>query len=546
MDTLQFSTQESRVWLAEQRTVLISLSALAYFRRDIVNALGNERAKSFFMRLGFFLGLSDADLARSLEPDAKKTFLLGPQLHSLRGMVKVEPKVLEYQAGQAHFYAEFDWLDSFEVEIVNIAFDEFKQPACWILLGYACAYSSHFTGLDIQYREVSCRGQGDQHCRIVGKLAHEWPDHAEFAQYYRQAPLIEELYQLHARMAELTQETIATVDATDALGEEAPFTSAVQMLDRGAQADLSLLLIGETGTGKEVLARRVHRLSPRHAQPFVAVNCAAIPPELIEAELFGVEKGAFTGAQQTRIGRFERAHGGTLFLDEIIELSPRAQAAMLRVLQEGELERVGGQRTHKVNVRIIAATNEDLDEAVKNGRFRADLFYRINAFTVRVPPLRERQNDIPLLAEHFRVRYEKKYSKATLGFTEQALAALYAHDWPGNIRELENTVERSLILTDAGQLISDESLFHAGFVSASASSSGRHTVVPSTVAAKILQPVVENVLERGVEWASLEQVLLEQALDKAQGNVSEAARMLGLSRPAFAYRLRRNQEIDEG
>ena len=173
------------------------------------------------------------------------------------------------------------------------------------------------------------------------------------------------------------------------------------MIDKAAKGKVSVLLLGETGVGKEVIARSVHLSSERAEQPFVAVNCAAIPPDLIEAELFGVEKGAYTGANQSRQGRFERAHGGTIFLDEVVELSPRAQATLLRVLQEGELERVGDNRTRSIDVRVIAATNESLAEAVQNGRFRADLYYRLNVFPVKIPPLRERLEDLPLLAEHF-------------------------------------------------------------------------------------------------------------------------------------------------
>ena len=184
-----------------------------------------------------------------------------------------------------------------------------------------------------------------------------------------------------------------------------------------------MLLLGETGVGKEVIARSLHLRSERAGGPFVALNCAAITAGLIEAELFGVGKGAYTGAQQSRMGRFERAHGGTLFLDEIVELSPRAQASLLRVLQEGELERVGDSQTRHVNVRVIGATHEDLAEAVKQGRFRADLYYRLNVYPVRIPALRDRREDIPLLIEHFLEKRHGAYQKKTLGLSDRALEA---------------------------------------------------------------------------------------------------------------------------
>lgn len=550
VEKLHFNPEEGKIWLAEQRTVLMGLGALSSFRKEIITTLGMERAKGFFMRLGYYSGMRDAELAKKLNPDADpdQAFLTGPQLHCLRGMVKVIPLVLEYDPSQKHFYAEFEWIDSFEVEICRMALGQLEEPACWMLLGYACAYSSYFTGLDIQFREVECRGQGDQHCRIIGKVASEWPDHEEFSHLFREAPLIDELYELQSRIADLEQSLGYPENLPKAIGEAPPFTSALEMIDRGANAEVTMLLIGETGTGKEVLARRVHSMSSRKDGPFVAVNCAAIPPELIESELFGVEKGAFTGATQSRKGRFERAHAGTIFLDEVVELSPRAQAALLRVIQEGELERVGDDQTRKVDVRIVAATNEDLANAVKAGRFRADLFYRINAYMVVIPPLRERQNDIALLAEHFRKRYEKQYRKVTLGFTDRALAALHDHNWPGNIRELENTVERGIILTDDSSSITEHNLFSMSWnqsphehdkVRRINTSSGQLENLSSERV--FIDSLSEQILAHQISIETLEKSLIERAMNRSEGNIAAAARLLGLSRPALAYRIKRSQ-----
>ncbi|KDE40724.1 Positive regulator of phenol hydroxylase [Nitrincola lacisaponensis] len=551
VDKLHFNPEEGKIWLAEQRTVLMGLGALSSFRKEIITTLGMERGKGFFMRLGYYSGMRDAELAKKLNPHATpdEAFLTGPQLHCLRGMVKVVPLVLEYDPKKKHFYAEFEWIDSFEVEICRMSLGQLNEPACWMLLGYACAYSSHFTGLDIQFREVECRGQGDQHCYIVGKVATEWPDHEEFSHFFREAPLIDELYELQSRIADLEQSLGFPEDLPKAIGEAPPFTSALEMIDRGANAEVTMLLIGETGTGKEVLARRVHSMSTRKEGPFVAINCAAIPPELIESELFGVEKGAFTGATQSRKGRFERANGGTIFLDEVVELSPRAQAALLRVIQEGELERVGDDQTRKVDVRIVAATNEDLAEAVKAGRFRADLFYRINAYMVVIPPLRERQNDIALLAEHFRKRYEKLYRKATLGFTDRALAALHEHDWPGNIRELENTIERGIILTDEQGFINEQSLFNTRWKQEKPESAQVRKINTRSgqlenrsVESLVLDSLSEQVLSQEISIEAVEKALIDKAMQKSDGNISAAARLLGLTRAALAYRLKRSEE----
>ncbi len=549
---LKFKPEEGKIWLAEQRSVLMGLGALSSFRKEIISTLGQERGKGFFKRLGYFSGLKDAELALNLEKDthSDQAFLIGPMLHNLRGMVKVNPLALEYDAQKKYFYAEFEWIDSFEVEICRTSLGQLNEPACWILLGYACAYSSHFAGMDIQFREVECCGQGDHQCRIVGKAATEWPDHEEFSLLFREAPLIDELYELQSRLADLEQ-TLAynPENLYRALGEAPPFTSALTMIDRGANSEVTMLLLGETGTGKEVLARRVHSLSKRNNQPFVAVNCAAIPQELIESELFGVEKGAYTGATQSRKGRFERAHGGTIFLDEIIELSARAQAALLRTLQEGEIERVGDNQTRKIDVRVVAATNEDLAIAVKEGRFRQDLFYRINAYTVIIPPLRERKNDIILLAEHFRKRYEKQYKKTTLGFTDLAVEALHSYNWPGNIRELENTIERGIILTDDQNSITEITLFNTGHSSLNTQAgdvrkinqqSGQIETIDSK--SHLKATLAEQVLYNQISITELEEMLIKKAMDKSAGKVSVAARMLGLSRAAFAYRLKRIEE----
>lgn len=548
LDQLKFQPEDGKIWLAEQRSVLMGLGALSSFRKEIITTLGQERGKGFFMRLGYMMGMKDAELARSLgsKNDFEEQFLFGPLLHNLRGMVKVRPLTLEYDPKKNYFYAEFEWINSFEVEICRTALGQLNEPACWILLGYACAYTSHFAGMDIQYREVLCCGQGDNKCKIIGKKASEWPDYKEFNQLFLEAPLIDELYELQSRIADLEQTlTFIPPSVYGALGEAPPFTSALALIDKGAPSEVTMLLLGETGTGKEVLARRIHSLSARNEKPFVAVNCAAIPPELVESELFGVEKGAYTGATQSRVGRFERANEGTIFLDEIIELSARAQAALLRTLQEGEIERVGDNKTRKVDVRVIAATNEDLEQAVKEGRFRQDLFYRINAYVINIPPLRNRKNDIILLAEHFRKRYEKQYKKTTLGFSDLAIDALNNYDWPGNIRELENTIERGIILTDNQESITELNLFSSGKNAFGKNHYSLNTTSgnfePMSLSDSFEADLADQIISHNISLEELESSVLNKALELAKGNISEAARTLGLTRAAFDYRLKKQQ-----
>ncbi|HYQ39496.1 MAG TPA: sigma-54-dependent Fis family transcriptional regulator [Pseudomonas sp.] len=539
---IRFLSQEGKIWLGEQRMLLMQLSALANFRRELIDLLGVERAKGFFLRMGYQSGLKDAELARKLRPDSSELdiFLAGPQLHMLKGMLRSRPIEVDIDVEKGRFYAEIDWLDSFEVEICQTELGLMDQPVCWTLLGYACSYTSAFMGREIIFKEISCRGRGDDKCRVIGKTAEEWADAAEFKAYFKNDAVIEELYELQSQVTSLRSRLHKQDGQYYGIGQSPAYQRICQTIDKAARGKVSVLLLGETGVGKEVIARSVHLRSARAEQPFVAVNCAAIPPDLIEAELFGVEKGAYTGASQSRAGRFERANGGTIFLDEVIELTPRAQATLLRVLQEGELERVGGQQTRKIDVRVIAATNEDLAQAVQAGRFRADLFYRLNVFPVQIPPLRERREDIPLLADHFLTKFHAEYAKKTLGLSDRALEACVHYAWPGNIRELENVIERGVILTESNDSISVEALF-PGLVLEGES----HGIRLSSAGELVQRPTatpshwMQQILEGGLTLEHVEATLIREAMQRSHGKVSRAARLLGLTRPALAYRLKK-------
>jgi transcriptional regulator with GAF, ATPase, and Fis domain len=236
------------------------------------------------------------------------------------------------------------------------------------------------------------------------------------------------------------------------VGESAAMRGVLDRVARVAATDATVLVTGETGTGKELIARAIHAGSARAKRPFVRVNCGALAEGLVASELFGHERGSFTGALERRKGRFELANGGTIFLDEVGELPPALQVALLRVLQEGEFERVGGTETLKIDARVVAATNRDLDEAVREGRFRSDLLFRLNVFPIAMPPLRERKDDIPLIAEHYARQYARKLGKRIHGVSPSAMEALLAYPWPGNIRELQNVVERAVILASGNVL----------------------------------------------------------------------------------------------
>ena len=550
-EQIRFQSTEGKIWFGEQRMLLMHLSAMAAFRREIVNSMGVERAKGFFLRLGYQSGVRDAELARKLRPDRDEIdiFLAGPQLHSLKGMVKAVPLEIDIDQETGEFYGRVQWIDSFEVEICQTELGQMDEAVCWSLLGYACAYTSSFMGREIIFKEVSCRGCGDEKCIIEGKPAEQWEDAEEFKGYFKADPIIEELYDLQAQLSSLRSSLQQQQGQYYGIGQSSAYNKVCKMIDKAAQGKVSVLLLGETGVGKEVIARSVHLRSERAESPFIAVNCAAIPPDLIEAELFGVEKGAYTGANQSREGRFERANGGTIFLDEVIELTPRAQATLLRVLQEGELERVGDNRTRKVNVRVIAATNESLEQAVEDGRFRADLFYRLNVFPVKIPPLRDRLDDLPVLIEHFLKKFHSEYDKKTLGLSDKALDLCLHYHWPGNIRELENVIERGVILTDNNESISQEALFVAAPPPVETQpadcvdSGGNVTSGPSGAAGS--QHWSEHILGNHISLEEVEETLMRVAMERASQNVSKAARILGLTRPALAYRLKKSGILAE-
>ena len=304
-----------------------------------------------------------------------------------------------------------------------------------------------------------------------------------------------------------------------------PMREAIRLAEQVAPSATTVLLSGESGTGKEILARALHAMSPRSERFFVAANCAAIPESLLETELFGHQKGAFTGAAAMRKGLFERADGGTLFLDEVSEMTPHLQAKVLRVLQEREFERVGGEQTIRVDVRIIAATNKDLRQLVEAGRFREDLFYRLFVFHIHLPPLRERREDILPLADHFVRQFAAETGKTIGGLTPEAQEALAAHHWPGNIRELRNAIERAVVLCTS-RLIDARDL--PGDVVRPAGEKP-----PVADAGRWNGGTLTQVLEQ------YERQLIVQALARAGGVQARAARELGLSRSNFQYRLTR-------
>jgi DNA-binding NtrC family response regulator len=320
----------------------------------------------------------------------------------------------------------------------------------------------------------------------------------------------------------LFRDTLA-VRSANILGESPLIRAAIQTAQRAAGTNSTVLLLGESGTGKEVFAQTIHQWSPRRDKPFVVVNCVALSEHLLESELFGHEKGAFTGAHQAKKGKFEAAHGGTVFLDEIGDMPPSLQTKLLRVLQDHEFERVGGTRPLSTDIRVLAATNRELDEAVRVGRFRADLFYRLNVIRIALPPLRERREDIPPLVQHFMARYAAETKRPVRQITAEAMDLLRRHDWPGNVRELANTIERAVVLC-ANETITPADLALPGLPSPPRS----HDPIPAAEADGFHEQV--NAYRRQVLMA---------ALERTNGNHTQAAKLLGLHRTYFLRLMQR-------
>ena len=321
---------------------------------------------------------------------------------------------------------------------------------------------------------------------------------------------------LRREVQELRREVERSGRLKELVGRSPSMLEIYRLIEQFAASDAPVLITGESGTGKEVAARTIHRLSRRAPESLVAVNCAAIPENLLESEMFGHERGAFTGATTARAGCFELAHGGTLFLDEIAQMPPALQSKLLRVLEDGQLRRVGSSREIQVDVRVVAATNAAVDQLLASGAFREDLYYRLNVLTLHLPPLRDRQEDIPLLAERFLTSFAEREGKAITGFAPETLALLLQHPWPGNGRELRNVVERAVILSQSGEIQPQH--LPSGLRGARA----ENEAPPSDTGDVVHLPV-------GTRIEDAEKALILRTLESCEGNKTRAASILGIS-----------------
>jgi DNA-binding NtrC family response regulator len=471
-ELLDFRPDRGMIRLHEQRVVILSAAAMGLLRKELVDTFGPQTARRLLLRFGYADGYHDAVnlRARSNWSDPLEGLRAGAMLHALEGIVRADVRHIEYDDETGRFEGEVTWYHSYEAEQHLHHYGKSLTPVCWSLVGYTSGFASACLGKEIYFRESACAGQGERRCAVVGRDAAGWEGEIDAIRTdFRAAGLGREIERLRdavrkrvkeldrrerlldrrERELNLLRERVGRhAAAKNFVAGSAAMRDVLELAARVAPLDTTVLVYGESGTGKEFVVRLIHDQSPRAGAPFVSINCAALTETLLESELFGHVRGAFTGAVRDKAGLFEVAGHGTIFLDEIGEVAPTVQAKLLRALQEREIRRVGAERSIKVHARVVAATNRDLRAAVDAGTFREDLYFRLGAFVITVPPLRDRREDIPPLVRHFIARAASRMKKDVSSVSADAMTALMGYRWPGNVRELEHAVERAVILAN--------------------------------------------------------------------------------------------------
>jgi len=526
---VDFRSDQGLIRLHEQRVVLLSAAAMGLLRKELIDTLGIETARRLFLRFGYADGYHDAVSLRDRSKWSSPLDGLraGIVLHRLEGIVRAEILEVDHDGKTGRFHEEVLWHDSYEAEQHVHHYGRTSAPVCWSLVGYASGYASACLGHEIFFRERECLAQGAAKCTVVGKDADGWGDELEALRADFQGESLgreverlreavhrrlqdlerrERLVTKRERELNLLRERVARHAASKQfIARSAAMQDVLELAARVAPLDTTVLVYGESGTGKEFIVRMIHDQSPRAAGPFVSINCAALTETLLESELFGHVRGAFTGAVRDKAGLFEVAGNGTLFLDEIGEVAPTVQAKLLRALQEREIRRVGAERTIKVHARVVAATNRDLRAAVDAGSFREDLYFRLGAFVITVPPLRDRREDIPPLVHDFVRRAATRVKKDVENVSSDAMTALMNYSWPGNVRELEHAIERAVIVARGTSI--------------------RLRELPPEVSQKSRQRNTGDSLD----LQALERATIERALERFGGNRREAAEALKIS-----------------
>lgn len=476
LGVLEFRPEDGTIYLKDERMVACSAAAFGILRRQLIQSFGIDTARQALWQIGYSQGYHDYLSVKQLFGKQAADYA-GTQIYAIIGLGRVEVLVDVKDNGTESFRMETLVRNSVEAEEHLAMFGKGEDSACWQTLGYASGYETARIGREVFFKELMCKGRGDPYCRFLAQDAIGWgPETEMFHSLYsppkQQIPVaLEELQAEIRRLHELARkQRRALAQCRERtlkveLDEESPEAQALKLAERAhfivrgkqmmeaigqaacvARLDTTVLVCGETGTGKEFLVNLIHRQSLRSKAPLVSVNCAALTETLLESELFGHVRGAFTGAVGDKVGLFEVASEGTLFLDEIGEMPPSLQAKMLRTLENGEIRRVGSNKTVKVNPRIIAATNRDLLAEIEAGKFRRDLFFRLNSFVLHLPPLRQRRDSIPLMVWEFLQNSNENFGKHVTSVAPDAMSLLMSYSWPGNVRELKHAVERAVLV----------------------------------------------------------------------------------------------------
>jgi DNA-binding NtrC family response regulator len=464
-ELLELDPEGGVIRFAGHRALLLDAVAMGLLRKYLVDNFGLTAARAVLTQFGFAHGWRMAEaMEAAFEWDSDEDWRrAGLRIHTLQGLLLLEPASKDPLSKEGSMIAT-----SYEAEQHVLHFGRSDAPVCWTICGLTSGYISRTTGMEIYVLEDRCMSRGDAACHLLGRTREEWGDaRAQELRFFEQGRLAEcldvSLYRvtetLKAAEQKLRAHRRALVrvarDVEEPLGIVAKSTAMLQLVEltrRVAQVDSTVIITGESGSGKERIARLVHEESPRATGPFIAVSCGAITETLLESELFGHARGAFTGATHDRPGLFEAANGGTLLLDEVGEVSPGMQVKLLRALQEREIRRVGENRSRRVDVRVVAATNRDLAHAVSAGAFRGDLYYRLKVVELHVPPLRERKADILPLARVLLAEAAVRMKRRIADLTPRAADQLLRYAWPGNVRELENAMERAVALARASRV----------------------------------------------------------------------------------------------
>jgi len=538
-ELLDFRPDQGIIRLHDQRVVILSAAAMGLLRKELIDTLGLETARRVAIRFGFADGYHDAVnlRERSTWTDPVEGLGAGAMLQTLEGIVRVEVRSLDHDAATGRFEEDVFWHDSYVAEQHVHHYGKAPSPVCWSLVGYASGFASACLRKEIYFRETSCVGQGAAHCTAVGRDAESWGAdldniradfqaasvghqvdrlHEVVSKRLRELDRRERLLERRERELNLLRERINRhAAAKQFIAGSRAMQDVLELAARVAPLDTTVLVYGESGTGKEFIVRLIHDQSPRASAPFVSINCAALTETLLESELFGHVRGAFTGAVRDKAGLFEVAGAGTIFLDEIGEIAPTVQAKLLRALQEREIRRVGAERNIKVNARVVAATNRDLRAAVDAGTFREDLYFRLGAFIITVPPLRDRREDIPPLVHNFLTRAAARMKKDVSSVSADAMTALMNYRWPGNVRELEHAVERAVILANNPNI--------------------RIRDLPPEVTQKPRSRSGDDTLDLQQQ----EQVMIPRAIERFVGNRRQAAEALKISTVTLWRKMKR-------